>query len=193
MWTRVLKVAKHLFSCRLSLVGKIKPVTQLGRRPTFQPWVYTRIYNNKLAECPGSYPALQLHYSGAVAQWWMNSLAFLCSKWQTRKGKKEPQHCLAWGMRIALLRHNVFHHHGTSICLAYIPACILSHIGPLWEFNSAIIMMVVSPTPVPPHRIRRTTTSKLLLLLSPQGPDLALLALRPLWRTRPWGEHGYKP
>lgn len=48
-----------------------------------------------------------------------------------------------------MLRRNVFHHHGTSICLAYIPACILSHIGPLWEFNSAIIMMVVSPTP--PH------------------------------------------
>lgn len=50
-------------------------------------------------------------------------------------------------MRIALLRRNVFHHHGTSICLAYIPACILSHVGPLWEFNSAIIMMVVYPTP----------------------------------------------
>lgn len=61
------------------------------------------------------------------------------------KNKGGPLHCLAWGMHIVYLPSNVFHHHSTSIWLAYIPACVLSHVGPLWEFNSVVIMMVGSP------------------------------------------------
>lgn len=91
-------------------------------------------------------------------------------------------------MHVVFLHSTVFFHHSITIWLAYIPACIHSHIGPLWEFSSPIIMMVQFP---PPHN---TTLSKPLLLLSPLGPDLALLALRPFQGVCPQGSYNsYTP
>lgn len=112
---------------------------------------------------PRSHRTLQLHYISAVVEWQMNSLAFIQYNGEQKK-TGEPQHCLAWGIHIVLLHNNVFHHRSTSIWLAYIPACILSHIGPLWEFNSAVILMVGSP-----HLTHYTTPSKHFIIIVTLG------------------------
>lgn len=92
----------------------------------------------------------------------------------------EKGNSLAAGILIVFLRNNVFHHYSTSTWLSYIPAC--SHIGALWEFSSAAMATVGIPPPHTPHY-----PLKPLLLLSPQGPDLAPLALRPFRDVRPRG------
>lgn len=154
MWTHPLRLTKHLLSCFLYV-----------NQGCDSAWTASSIPGHRVYEdiqwCAGSVPWQPPHTTVTLQQWWNGRWTHwpLRGKWW-KKGKS--QHCLAWGMHIVYLCSSVFHHHSISIWLAYIPACVLSHIWPLWEFNFAVIMMVRSP-----HLTYHTTPSMPWLLLSP--------------------------
>ena len=144
MWTCALRFTKHLFSCRWSLVGKWTLWLSLVCGQHSSPHSIRRY----TIRCWQSALAATTHYgyTAAVVEWADELIGLYVVNGQHKAG--EAPHCLAWGMHIVYLHSGVFHHHSTSIWLAYIPACVLSHIRPLWEFNSAVIMMVGSRPPL---------------------------------------------
>lgn len=88
-------------------------------------------------------------YIAAVLEWQMNSLAFYVvddkKGWTTALFSLRdahyvpPQQCLSSSQHIHMV--------------GLYSACVPSHIGPLWEYNSAVIMMVGSPHPTTPSNL----------------------------------------